>query len=291
MKGARVLIVEDEPALVRGLSDMFRSHGFNVSIARDGEAGLDAALSERPDLIVLDIMLPQMNGYEVCRTIRDQGLDMPILMLTAKGQEEDIILGLNLGADDYMTKPFKVGELIARANAFLRRRVPRQTAYRFGDCEVDVQARILRRAGDAVALTAKEFTLLAFFLEKPGRALSRDTILNAVWGNSVFVTPRSAPRSSRTRAGPRTSTRLEISVIGSSPERQPRRPIARHRRDGRVRLCASAHLRTPGSRGSSQPGNTRAAANSVHRCFMCMVIHTGWHQKEAPRCASSSALF
>jgi DNA-binding response OmpR family regulator len=193
-KGARVLIVEDEPALIRGLSDTFRARGFEVLTARDGQAGLDAALSQRPDLILLDIMLPRMNGYEICRAIRDQEIDVPILMLTAKGQEEDIILGLNLGADDYITKPFKIGELVARANALLRRRTPAQTMCRFGDCEVDLQARTIRRAGQTIVLTAKEFALLAFFLEKPGRALSRDTILNAVWGNSVFVTPRSIDR-------------------------------------------------------------------------------------------------
>lgn len=192
--GTRVLIVEDEPALVRGLTDTFRLHGFDVISARDGDSGLDAALTQHPDLILLDIMLPRMNGYEICRAIRDQGLDVPILMLTAKGQEEDIILGLNVGADDYITKPFKIRELIARVNAFLRRRVPSQAMSRFGDCEVDLHSRTLRRNGRAVGLTAKEFKLLAFFLEKPGRALSRDTILNAVWGSSVFVTPRSIDR-------------------------------------------------------------------------------------------------
>jgi DNA-binding response OmpR family regulator len=115
-------------------------------------------------------------------------------MITAKGQEEDIVLGLNLGADDYLTKPFKIGELLARVNALLRRRVPSQKVHRFGDCEVDVQARTLRRGGRVVALTSKEFRLLAFFLERPGRALSRDTILDAVWGSAVFVTPRSIDR-------------------------------------------------------------------------------------------------
>ena len=114
-------------------------------------------------------------------------------MLTAKGQEEDIVLGLNLGADDYITKPFKIGELIARVNALLRRRSVPQTCH-FGDCEVDLEARTVRRSGRVVDLTAKEFRLLAFFLEKSGRALSRDTILDAVWGHSVFVTPRSIDR-------------------------------------------------------------------------------------------------
>jgi DNA-binding response OmpR family regulator len=213
-KGARVLIVEDEPALVRGLTDSFRAQGFDVLTARDGEAGLGAALAERPDLIVLDIMLPRMNGYEICQAIRDQGLDVPILMLTAKGQEEDIILGLNLGADDYITKPFKIGELVARVHALLRRRGPAQTTCRFGDCEVDLQARTIRRAGHSVVLTAKEFKLLAFFLEKPGRALSRDTILNAVWGNAVFVTPRSIDRC--------------VTTLRAKVEPDPRKPAYIH---------------------------------------------------------------
>ena len=192
--GSRVLIVEDEPALVRGLTDAFRARGFDVRCERDGEAALAAALSDRPDLILLDIMLPRMNGYEICQAVREQGLEVPILMLTARSQEPDIVLGLNLGADDYLTKPFKLGELFARVNALLRRRTPARSASRFGDCEVDLETRTIRKAGRALVLTAKEFKLLAFFLERPGRALSRDTILNAVWGSSVFVTPRSIDR-------------------------------------------------------------------------------------------------
>jgi DNA-binding response OmpR family regulator len=139
---------------------------------------------------------------------------MPILMLTAKGQEEDIILGLNLGADDYITKPFKIGELIARINALLRRRAPAQHRHRFGDCEVDLQARTVRRSGRPLSLTAKEFRLLAFFLERPGRALSRDTILNAVWGSSVFVTPRSIDRC--------------VTTLRAKVEPDPRRPAYIH---------------------------------------------------------------
>jgi DNA-binding response OmpR family regulator len=213
-QGARVLIVEDEPALMRGLTDTFRTHGFDVLAVRDGQTGLDAALAERPDLILLDIMLPRMNGYEVCRAIRDEGLDVPILMLTAKGQQEDIILGLNLGADDYITKPFQIGELLARVRALLRRRAPARATCSFGDCEVDLQARLIRRAGRPVSLTAKEFKLLAFFLEKPGRALSRDTILDAVWGNSVFVTPRSIDRC--------------VTTLRAKVEPDPRKPTYIH---------------------------------------------------------------
>ena len=192
--GARLLIVEDEPALVRGLTDTFRSHGFRVEAVRDGRAGLDAALAARPDVILLDIMLPGLNGFEICRAIRDEGLEMPIVMLTAKGQEEDIVLGLNVGADDYVTKPFKIRELIARVHALLRRRPRPESLSRFGDCEVNLAARTVRRSNRPLSLTAKEFRLLAFFLERPGRALSRDVILDAVWGSSVFVTPRSIDR-------------------------------------------------------------------------------------------------
>ena len=194
MKG-RVLIIEDEPALSRGLSDMFRTQGFDVVAAQDGETGLDAALSGRPDLILLDIMLPRVNGYEICQAVREAGMNVPILMLTAKGQESDIVLGLNLGADDYITKPFRAGELMARANAFLRRhRAPDETVHRFGRCEMDPRARTVLRDGASVPLTVKEYRLLEYFLSKPGRALARDTILNAVWGRSVFVTPRSVDR-------------------------------------------------------------------------------------------------
>jgi DNA-binding response OmpR family regulator len=190
----RLLLVEDEAALVRGLSDALRSNGFDVSVATDGQTGLDAALSGQADLILLDVMLPKVNGYEICREVRAHGLDVPIMMLTSKGQEADIILGLDLGADDYITKPFRVGELIARVKAFLRRRRVPETRIRFGECEIDLTARRCCRAGVDVELTGKEFALLAYFASRPGCALSRDAILNAVWGSSVFVTPRSIDR-------------------------------------------------------------------------------------------------
>ena len=194
MTTARILLVEDEPALARGLSDTLRANGFDVTVAADGERGLDAAVNGHADLILLDVMLPKINGYEICRAVRAQGIDVPILMLTARGREQDVILGLNLGADDYITKPFRVGELVARARAFLRRRGPALTRFRFGDCEVDLSARKVVRGGAEVDLTAKEFALLAYFGARPGCALSRDVILNAVWGNAVFVTPRSIDR-------------------------------------------------------------------------------------------------
>lgn len=195
MNGSRILIAEDEPALLRALTDTFTSKGCEVLAAPDGEAALRLALSAAPDLILLDIMLPKVNGYEICRSVRAQGLDAPILMLTAKGQEEDIILGLNLGADDYITKPFKVGELVARVNAFLRRRKSGQeTVCRFGEFELNLAAHKLFRNGQEMELTAKEFRLLAYFASRPGRALARNDILNAVWGSSTFVTPRSIDR-------------------------------------------------------------------------------------------------
>ena len=189
-----MLIVEDDLALARGLSDVLRVQGFDVRTTHDGRSGLDAALSGEADLIFLDVMLPKINGYEICRLVRAQGLDVPILMVTAKGQEQDVVLGLNVGADDYVVKPFKVAELVARARAFLRRRGADRTVTRFGGCELDLRARTLSRDGKALELTAKEFKLLAYFASRPGCALARDTILNAVWGSAIFVTPRSIDR-------------------------------------------------------------------------------------------------
>jgi DNA-binding response OmpR family regulator len=195
MSGGRILIVEDEPALMRGLKDTFTAKGYEVLCAVDGEAGLRLALEAQPELILLDVMLPKVNGYEICREVRERGLEMPIIMLTAKGQEEDIVLGLNLGADDYVTKPFKIRELVARANAFLRRYRARPTeVVTFGDFELNLTAHKLFRGGAEVELTAKEFALLGFFAKRAGRALARNDILNGVWGNSVMVTQRSVDR-------------------------------------------------------------------------------------------------
>jgi len=144
-------------------------------------------------------MLPRVNGYEICRTVRARGLEMPILMLTAKGQEEDIILGLNLGADDYITKPFSLGELIARTNAFLRRKKSNGAAMcRFGEFELNYTTHRLFRNGQEVVMTAKEFQLLAFLGRHPGSALTRNAILDGVWGHSVAVTERSVDRCVKT---------------------------------------------------------------------------------------------
>lgn len=195
MAAESVLIIEDEVALRRGLADNFEFAGYNVRTAGDGEAGLQAALADKADLIVLDIMLPKVNGFEICRRVRAEGIDIPIIMLTAKGAESDIVLGLNLGADDYVTKPFSINELLARANAFLRRRRDRaEQLHRFGDCELDLSARTFSRDGRQVELTPKEFALLALLVSRPHRALTRDEILRQVWGRDVFVTRRSVDR-------------------------------------------------------------------------------------------------
>src|SRR5947209_4592029 len=195
MANSSVLIIEDDPALLRGLKDNFEAQNYRVNLARDGREGLSAALANPPDLLLLDIMLPKMNGYEICRAIRAKQLEMPIIMLTAKGQEEDIIRGLELGADDYVTKPFSIRELLARAKAFLRRRETAESSVlQFGDCQLDFTAHKFFRHGQEVALTTKEFRLLDFFANRPGRALTRDQILDAVWGNDIMVSDRSVDR-------------------------------------------------------------------------------------------------
>jgi len=195
MPAERILIIEDDPASMRGLKDNFGFKGYEVATASDGETGLDKALSLRPDLIVLDIMLPKVNGYEICRLIREEGLDVPIIMLTAKGHESDIIQGLNMGADDYVTKPFSIQELLARANALLRRRRQAEAQTRtFGAFVLNLTSRQLHKDGQEVTLTPKEFDLLAFFVKRAGCALTRDEVLKVVWGYDIAVTDRSVDR-------------------------------------------------------------------------------------------------
>lgn len=193
MRKNTVLIVEDDSSLIRGLRDSYVSKGFNVEIATDGESGVQIAITKPIDLIILDIMLPKLNGYEVCEAIRECERDMPIIMLTAKGQEVDIIRGLNLGADDYMTKPFSINELLARSNAFLRKKEAIEY-YSFGDFLLDINSRTLMLKDKKISLTPKEFGLLVFFLKREGKALARETILNAVWNSSVLTTLRSVDR-------------------------------------------------------------------------------------------------
>jgi DNA-binding response OmpR family regulator len=190
-----VLIIEDDATMLRGLKDNFEFEGYRVHTASDGDAGLKRALSLRPDLIVLDLMLPKVNGYEVCRFLRDEKVDVPILMLTAKAQESDVVLGLKLGADDYVKKPFSIKEVLARAEALLRRRgLKSGSVIAFGDCRLDVEARSLVRGGRQVELSPKEFELLHFLCSHAGHACSRDLIMSNVWGYDSAVTPRSIDR-------------------------------------------------------------------------------------------------
>ncbi len=190
-----ILIIEDDFAMLRGLADNCRFAGYNIETATDGEAGLKAALDLRPDLILLDIMLPKVNGYEICRLVRKEKLDMPIIMLTAKGEESDIILGLNLGADDYVTKPFSIKQLLARVDAFLRRRrISEPKNYTFSDYCLDTVSCRLTKGGQVIDLSPKEYRLLEYFVKSTGRALTRDQILNAVWGYNALAGHRSVDR-------------------------------------------------------------------------------------------------
>jgi len=197
----RILIVEDDAALLRGLKDNFEAQGYAVRTANDGRRALDALTQEPPDLLLLDLMLPKVDGYEICRSVRARQLDLPIIMLTAKGQEEDIVRGLELGADDYVTKPFSIRELLARVKAFLRRRSTEAEGLEFGEFRLDREAHKLFRNGAEVELTTKEFRLLECFLQRAGRALTRDSILDAVWGDEVIVTDRSVDRCVTTLRG------------------------------------------------------------------------------------------
>lgn len=195
MNEPSILIIEDDPAMLRGLRDNFQMHGFRVRTCSGGEQALRLLAQQPPDIVLLDIMLPGLNGYEICRAARQREFSAPIIMLTAKGQEEDIIRGLELGADDYVTKPFSVRELVARVKAFLRRRLADEPAsFHFGPCRLDLAAHKFFRDDHEVELTTKEYRLLEYFLKRPGRALTRDQILDAVWGGEVIVTTRSVDR-------------------------------------------------------------------------------------------------
>src|SRR6266581_8689 len=192
-KKTRILIVEDEPAMVAGLRDNFEYEGYEVISAADGAEGLERALADNPDLVVLDVMMPRMSGLDVCKQLKVKRPALPIIMLTARGQEIDKVVGLELGADDYVTKPFSIRELMARVKAVLRRVSPQSSAaelYRFSDVEVNIRSNEVRRAGEPVDLSAKEFALLAYFLSNPAETLSRDRLLDAVWGYENYPNTR-----------------------------------------------------------------------------------------------------
>jgi two-component system alkaline phosphatase synthesis response regulator PhoP len=189
----RILIVEDEPAMVQGLRDNFEYEGYEVISAADGADGLSRAIADQPDLVVLDVMMPKMSGLDVCKQLKARKPSLPIIMLTARGQEIDKVVGLELGADDYVTKPFSIRELMARVKAVLRRASPQTAAsevYRFSDVEVNVRSNEVLRAGQPVELSSKEFALLAYFVAHPAETLSRDRLLDAVWGYENYPTTR-----------------------------------------------------------------------------------------------------
>jgi len=189
----RILIVEDEPNMVAGLRDNFEFEGYEVVTAGDGAEGLQRALDDAPDLVVLDVMMPKMSGLDVCKHLKTKRPSLPIIMLTARGQEVDKVVGLELGADDYVTKPFSIRELLARVKAVLRRsrtRSAEQERYSFGNVEVDVRRCQVVRDGKPVDFSAKEFDLLKYFLCHPGEALGRDRLLEDVWGYERYLNTR-----------------------------------------------------------------------------------------------------
>ena len=193
----KILLVEDEAGLILTLTDRLQSEGFVVTSASDGESGLRTAVSENFDLILLDVMLPKKNGYDVCRDLRQRGNNTPILMLTAKGETIDKVLGLKLGADDYLTKPFEMMELLARIEALLRRS-PNQSPhtdgkadmFRFGDVAIDFRRAEVVKGTEIIELSAMEFKLLQFLIENRGAVHSRDKLLDEVWGYDAMPSTR-----------------------------------------------------------------------------------------------------
>ena len=194
MDAHRILIIEDEPDLLRGLEMNLTAEGFEVSTASRGDTGVEKALRERPDLILLDIMLPGMNGLDVCRELRRKGFDAPIIMLTAKAEEVDRVVGLEIGADDYVTKPFGIRELLARIRVRLRRHIPvvaeSDAKLRFGIVTVDFDTHEAHRAGERVELTAKELEVLRLLAKHRGQIVTRDRLLEEVWGYETYPTTR-----------------------------------------------------------------------------------------------------
>jgi two-component system, OmpR family, alkaline phosphatase synthesis response regulator PhoP len=214
-----ILLVEDDPGLLFTLTHRLDNEGYRVDTARDGAEGLGRALAVRFDLVILDVMLPGRSGFEVCRELRQEGVRSPVLMLTARGQVADRVQGLKLGADDYLTKPFEMAELLARVEARLRRAWPAAAArvHRFADVEVDLRTAEVRRAGVPVELSAKEFQLLRYFVEHAGATLSRNELLDQVWGYDAMPTTRTVD--------------VHVAWLRRKLEASPRRPrhiLTRH---------------------------------------------------------------
>jgi len=186
----RILVVEDDLSILTGLSMSLRFEGYDVIQAQDGRTGLQKVLDERPDLLVLDIMLPQMNGFEVLEELKRRANTVPVVVLSAKGVETDRVMGLNLGADDYVVKPFGLQELLARIRAVLRRRTRDEAAVKFSDTVVDLNAKTVSRAGQRIELTAQEFKLFELFVRNPGKTYNRDELLSGAWGYGYEGTAR-----------------------------------------------------------------------------------------------------
>lgn len=190
---SRILVVEDDPAILRGLVDNLEFESHEVLSAGDGELACTLIRERKPDLVILDLMLPRLSGYEVCRRVRSEGNTTPIIMLTARGEEADRILGLDLGADDYIAKPFSIGELLARIRAILRRgqvagRMPDEL--HFDDVEVDFRRYDARKGGGSLGMTRKEFGVLRLLVSRAGEVVTRDELLNEVWGYESTPTTR-----------------------------------------------------------------------------------------------------
>jgi len=190
----KILIVEDEPGILLSLKDEFDSQGYEVYTALDGERGLEEAIRTKPDLIILDVMMPKLDGFEVCKRLRKEGVSMPVIMLTVKDKEIDKVLGLELGADDYVTKPFSLRELSARVKAHLRRAEERTweiRTYSFGEIEVDFAKYEARKKGQNQDMTPLEFHMLKLFIQNEGRVLTRDDFLDKIWGeDNISVSHR-----------------------------------------------------------------------------------------------------
>jgi two-component system alkaline phosphatase synthesis response regulator PhoP len=187
----RILIVDDEPSIVLAVRDELIFEGYEVQSAADGPGGFQKARDWKPDVMLLDLMLPGMNGFEVCKQLRTTMPEMWIIMMTIRGQEVDRVMGLELGADDYVTKPFSLRELVARIKVGLRRQRLRQTApHVFGDIEIDLRSHRVLKNGVEVVLTPKEFDILALLAERAGQVVTRNEFCDQIWGADVFVTPR-----------------------------------------------------------------------------------------------------
>ena len=189
----RILVVEDDAELLVGLRDNLEVEGYEVLTAMDGEEGLNRALRLRPDVIILDLMLPKLSGFAICRSLKEQGIETPILILTARSQESDKVLGLELGADDYVTKPFSIHELLARVRGLIRRSCGLSgalTRFRFGDVDLDFRRQQVRKGRRKIALSSLEFELLRYLVLHRGQIISRDQLLNEVWGYKAINTTR-----------------------------------------------------------------------------------------------------